>query len=135
MRRTPQGVAQLDRRGRVRSYRPLMKQLDRLAAEARAAEKAAERAERAEQARQARHAEPSPQPSAPPPRPPARPWPTQAEIDGYADRMMADPDAPVTAELWERFAAHEQSKSAQERAMGTVVDLVATAWAARRAGS
>jgi hypothetical protein len=46
---------------------------------------------------------------------------------------MADPDAPVVAELWERYAAHEQSKSAQERAMGTVTALVADAWRDRLA--
>jgi hypothetical protein len=115
----------------------LLRQLDELAAEVERKRIAAERRERAEGERAEReHAEHEravlkapPQPTAPPP----RRWPSQAEVDGFVDRLMADPDAPVTAELWERFAAHEQSRGARERAMGAATALVADAWRDRLA--
>jgi hypothetical protein len=126
----------------VRSSDALLRQLGREAAkaEAEAKAKATEHAGHAEHAdQQATPKRPSattaraPQPSPPPPQPTGRlPWPTQAEIDAYVDRLIADPDAAVAAELWERYAAPRPSKTAQERAHGRAVALVADAWAERR---
>jgi hypothetical protein len=124
LRASGQG-ALLDRRGKdARSYRSLLRQLAEAERQSRAEIKAAEQAEP--------EVERDPRPSPAPPQPTERPpWPTQAEIDTFVDRLMAGGD--VADELWVRFAAHEPTKTARERALGTVVALVADAWRDRLA--